>query len=183
MMEIIGKSCRWCYNLDKAYAELTSFYRIKVFHSSVVKSNANPIWETSRLQLEEVCNGDMHRLMKVVVKDFSNAKEIIGEFETTMQRFLDIFNEGAVSCKQPSFLLRRGHENVGHVTVLKAEALLVSQSNPVPQASACVPAQVPRRLTTARPEFVDYLAGGLKISLAIGIDLSASNGTLEHGLL
>ena len=150
-----------------------------MYRSNVVKSNRNPKWETTRLQLEAVCNGDMDRSMKVVVKDYSNAKKEIGEFETTMQRFLDSFNEGGASREHSSFLLRKGDKNAGHVTVLKAEAILVPQSNTNtgPQTSARVPAPVPRREEPARPEFVDYLSGGLQISLAVAIDFTASNGT------
>jgi len=140
-----------------------------VYRSNVIKGNLNPKWEETRLELEAVCNGDMDRAMKVVVKDHNSRfgkRHDMGEFETTMQRFIDANNEGGDNDEAVAFTLRRGDKNVGNVSVMKASVLNEGGNREPSTTDSAKP----------RPEFVDYLTGGCQISLAVAIDFTASNG-------
>jgi hypothetical protein len=114
----------------------------------------------------------MNRAMKVVVRDYNSGfgkHYDMGEFETTMQRFIDCKNEGGDVDEEVAFKLRRGDKEVGNILVLHASAILQGEDEghePATVASETAP----------RPEFLDYLQGGCQISLAVAIDFSASNG-------
>ena len=156
---------------------LTRISRRSVYRSNVVKGNLNPKWEAIRLPLEAVCNGDMKRAMKVVVKDYNSGfgkHYDMGEFETTMQRFIDCKNDGGDIDEDVAFKLRRGDSVVGHVLVLRASTILK------PGYEGIEPATVASE-TAPRPELLDYLQGGCQINLAVAIDFSASNGK-DHSL-
>lgn len=149
--------------------------RNSVYRSNVIKGNLSPKWEETRLHLEAVCNGDMNRAMKVVVKDhharYGKHYEM-GEFETTMQGFVNAKQRGGDIDEESAFELRRGGKIVGHVLVLKSSIEIETSGESTDH------------LTTEsgrepRPEFVDYLTGGCEISLAVGIDFTASNGTFQ----
>jgi len=145
-----------------------------VFRSNVVKSNLNPKWEVAKLNLEAICNGDMNRAMKVVARDYRRrGKHLdIGEFETTMQRFIDAKNEGGDVDEDVGFTLHKNEKKTGNVLILQAGVTPsmreTSDGNLVPLS----------RTPSARskPEFIDYLTGGCQISLAVAIDFTASNG-------
>jgi len=145
-----------------------------VFRSNVIKSNLNPKWEAAKLNLEAICNGDMNRAMKVVVRDYRRrGKNLdIGEFETTMQRFVDAKNEGGDVDEDAGFTLHRNDKKTGNVLIIQAG---VAPS--VRETSDCeyVPLSRQQRVKS-KPEFIDYLTGGCQISLAVAIDFTASNG-------
>ena len=155
------------------------FRRRSVYRSNVIKGNLNPKWEAARLPLETICNGDMTRSMKVVVRDYHSrfGKHYeMGEFETTMQQFIDCKNAGGDVDEDVAFKLRRGDNVVGHVLVLRASAVLV----PIPGNQVREPAEVSKE-QALHPQFLDYLSGGCQISLAVAIDFTASNGK-HHAL-
>ena len=143
-----------------------------MYRSNVVKGNLNPKWEATSLSLEAVCNGDMNRSMKVIVKDYNSRfgkHNVMGEFETTMQQFIDCKNDGGDIDEDKAFALRRGDKDVGCVLVLRASAALLLDNEAREPAAAS-------KEHALRPQFLDYLAGGCKISLAVAIDFTASNG-------
>ena len=114
----------------------------------------------------------MNRDMKVVVMDYNSrfgTHHMMGEFETTMQRFIDCKNNGGDVDEDAGFKLCRDGSIVGHVLVLRASTILI------PGCEGREPARVASE-SAPRPEFLDYLQGGCKISLAVAIDFSASNG-------
>jgi len=117
----------------------------------------------------------MDRAMKVVVKDHNSRfgkRHDMGEFETTMQRFIDANNEGGDNDEAVAFTLRRGDKNVGNVSVMKASVLNEGGNREPSTTDSAKP----------RPEFVDYLTGGCQISLAVAIDFTASNGKFQAAL-
>jgi hypothetical protein len=145
----------------------------------VVKSDLNPKWEETRLNLEAVCNGDMGRSMKVVVRDHKRGGKHseMGEFETSMQRFVDSKEEGGDIDEDVAFTLRRNDKKVGNVLVLQAGVLLEQRRDDFVEAPQAQTPSHPRPQTKSpRPEFIDYLTGGCQISLAVAIDFTASNG-------
>eukprot|EP00548_Thalassiothrix_antarctica_P008354 CAMPEP_0194133326 /NCGR_PEP_ID=MMETSP0152-20130528/3545_1 /TAXON_ID=1049557 /ORGANISM="Thalassiothrix antarctica, Strain L6-D1" /LENGTH=599 /DNA_ID=CAMNT_0038828623 /DNA_START=46 /DNA_END=1845 /DNA_ORIENTATION=+ len=145
-----------------------------VFRSNVIKSNLNPKWEAAKLNLEAICNGDMNRAMKVVVRDYRRRGRHldIGEFETTMQRFVDAKNEGGDVDEDAGFTLHRNDKKTGNVLIIQAG---VAPSVRETSDGEHVPLSRQQRVKS-RPEFIDYLTGGCQISLAVAIDFTASNG-------
>jgi len=145
-----------------------------VFRSNVIKSNLNPKWEAAKLNLEAICNGDMNRAMKVVVRDYRRRGRHldIGEFETTMQRFVDAKNEGGDVDEDAGFTLHRNDKKTGNVLIIQAGvAPSVRETNDGELV------RISRQQSVkSRPEFIDYLTGGCQISLAVAIDFTASNG-------
>ena len=158
-------------------------FRNSIYRSNVVRSNLNPQWDEVTLSLEAACNGDMDRAIKVVVWDHrrSGKHKSMGEFETNMERIYDAANTSGVDF----FTLRRHDKDVGKITVLKANLVRPAEkqqssekNSAIPQLPAA-PSGIPESISVPdRPEFVDYLAGGCQISLAVAIDFTASNGTL-----
>jgi len=145
-----------------------------VFRSNVIKSNLNPKWEAAKLNLEAICNGDMNRAMKVVVRDYRRRGRHldIGEFETTMQRFVDAKNEGGDVDEDAGFTLHRNDKKTGNVLIIQAG---VSPSVRETSDGELVPLSR-QQSVKSKPEFIDYLTGGCQISLAVAIDFTASNG-------
>lgn len=153
--------------------------------SNVVKSNVNPKWEATELDLELTCNGDMNRAMKVVVYDHRNGgrHRTIGEFETSMGRFVEAKNDGGDVNEDRGFtLIGKNGKVVGHICILQA-AIYESQqqgqssSRNMSQRPVDIPImRATSRVRPRRPEFIDYVLGGCEISLAVAIDFTASNG-------
>uniref|UniRef100_A0A7S1D519 C2 domain-containing protein n=2 Tax=Cyclophora tenuis TaxID=216820 RepID=A0A7S1D519_CYCTE len=156
----------------------------KVYRSNVIKSNLNPKWDATELDLEVTCNGDLNRAMKVVVYDHRKGgkhKEM-GEFETSMGRFIEAKNDGGDVNEDRGFTLQRNERIVGQICILQASiAELGGQMGRSDRlASQLSEIRITRGLSGSRrpprPEFVDYLLGGCEISLAVAIDFTASNG-------
>lgn len=148
-------------------------FRNSVYRSDVVKNDLNPKWEKTDLSLEAVCNGDMERAMKVVVRDHKRSGKHyeMGEFETTMQRFVEAKEDGGDIDEDKAFSLRKGGKDVGHVLILQAAVTMDSDDGGDPTMTSSG--------RPTRPEFLDYLTGGCQISLAVAIDFTASNGKLR----
>jgi len=160
-----------------------------VYRSNVVNRNLNPRWQTTLLDLEAACNGDLNRAMKVVVKDYrrSGGHKDMGEFETTMENFVKIKEDGGNVDENKGFKLRKRGKEMGFILVLQASVdydtstsgngtpkMNIPETAPRPQAP--IEYSISAREMADRPEFVDYLTGGCQISLAIAIDFTASNG-------
>lgn len=149
-----------------------------------MRSNLNPKWEEVTLSLEAACNGDLDRAIKVVVWDHrrSGKHKSMGEFETNMERIHDAASTSGVNF----FKLRRHDKDTGNITVLKADLIRPAEKKQqserkleAPQMLAA-PSGIPASISVPdRPEFLDYLTGGCQISLAVAIDFTASNGTLQ----
>lgn len=107
----------------------------------------NPVWQPVKCAVQRMCNGDMHRPLRLEVLDYDKDDEFkpIGHADTDGATLL---TPGAqIALKHP----RGKPKAVGTVVVTTAHVL-------------------------AEPSFMDYLSGGLEISLLVGIDLTASNG-------
>ena len=115
----------------------------------------------------------------------------MGEFETTMQGFIDatLENQGA---QDVGFSLMSKEKEVGTIEVLEASVSEPPKSKhngatksggdrkkspkAPPSPTRSKPKAAINSQRTDRPEFVDYLSGGCQMSLAVAIDFTASNG-------
>mmetsp|Transcript_17172 Transcript_17172/g.25380 ORF Transcript_17172/g.25380 Transcript_17172/m.25380 type:complete len:602 (-) Transcript_17172:792-2597(-) len=173
----LGRKCNPFFTLYRKVDTPTGATWNSVYRSNVVKSNLSPKWNVATLNLEVLCNGDMSRSMKVVIMDHKRGGRhaFIGEFETTMQRFIDAKNEGGDIDEDYAFTLRRNDKKTGNVLILQAAVDSNGMGSTIPPS---VPESTnsPKSCVKARPEFIDYLTGGCQISLAVAIDFTASNG-------
>lgn len=147
----------------------------------MVKSDLNPKWSCATLNLEALCNGDMSRAMKVIIMDHkrSGRHTLIGEFETTLQRFIDAKNEGGDIDEDFAFTLRKNDKKTGNVLILQASVDNNGMGSRI-TPSVSTSSKYRQESVKARPEFIDYLTGGCQISLAVAIDFTASNGTFSR---
>jgi TPP-dependent indolepyruvate ferredoxin oxidoreductase alpha subunit len=107
----------------------------------------------------------------------SGKHKIIGEFETTVRLLVQAKENGGDVDEDNAFTLRkRGEKKVGHVLVLKAQIVGSMAMEMSRQPAVGGHMLIPQLRPSRRPEFVDYLAGGCQISLAVAIDFTASNG-------
>jgi hypothetical protein len=177
------------------------FKRTTVFRSNVVKSNLNPTWDEDTLDMEALCNGDLERSVKIIVWDHrrTGKHKMMGEVESSARHLLEAaqnnMHNGSTSASASPFALTKVDKNVGELLVLQATLLQVTPSGglelaPAPKEAAKSSGggaggggggshvgRPPHNVQVKqRPEFVDYLTGGCKISLAVAIDFTASNG-------
>jgi hypothetical protein len=163
-----------CRKVDRPTGAIWS----SVYRSNVVRSNLNPRWSETDLSMEVACNGDLDRDMKIIVFDHrrSGKHKVIGEFETTIRLLIQAKENGGDVDEDHAFALRhRGENIVGHILVLQAQIVgsMPNEANRQhPISDVFIPVVRPRQ----RPQFVDYLAGGCQISLAVAIDFSSLNG-------
>lgn len=134
------------------------------------RSDLHPIWDEAVLDIEALCNGDLHRSMKITVWDHRRRgnHKFIGEFETTINALVESQN---VDGEIVSFDLYKHEKLTGYCEAIKASLHGVVDGNGAiekPRPSMVAPQE--------RPEFIDYLTGGCQISLAVAIDFTASNG-------
>lgn len=201
-LQLRGIKLKNCQTLGRTSSPFFELYRkiqsptgakwISVYRSNALRSDLNPLWTGTTLDLEATCNGDLSRAMKLIVWDHrrSGKHKQMGEFETTMQGFIDatLENQGA---NDPGFtLMSKDDTEVGTIQVLEASLSEGIRHNAGPSKKSAdkkassasgstargkVPSHVHSKVDD-RPQFVDYLSGGCQISLAVAIDFTASNG-------
>ncbi len=67
-----------------------------VYRSQAEINNSSPDWPEIKIDLSELCYGDINRPLKLSIFDYQrNGKHILlGGIETTVATLLDIFKEG-----------------------------------------------------------------------------------------
>ncbi|KAL3911770.1 MAG: hypothetical protein SGARI_001482 [Bacillariaceae sp.] len=150
---------------------------VKVYSSNVVKSDLNPMWNDSLLDIESICNGDLDRAMKIVLWDHRKGgrHKHMGEFETTINGLLNARETESDGGEAVAFTVNKHEKAVGICKVMKASIIGGKKKNR-PSEQSPSPSVPPVITQNDRPEFIDYLTGGCQISLAVAIDFTASNG-------
>jgi hypothetical protein len=175
-VQTLGRTSCPFFELYRKVDRPTGATWISVYRSNVVRNDLSPLWQEVALDMEATCNGDLKRAMKVIVWDHrkTGKHKMIGEFETTMRGFVEAKSLEDLADEDVAFALIKQEQEVGIVHV--AEATLIGEGvkdAKEDHTSACFSND---KLNTKLPEFVDYLSGGCRISLAIAIDFTASNG-------
>ena len=191
-VQSLGRTSSPFFELYRKVDSPTGAKWISVYRSNALRSDLNPLWTGTTLDLEATCNCDFERAMKLIVWDHrkSGKHKQMGELETTMQGFIDatLENQGA---QDLGFTLMCKDKEAGTIQVLEASVSEPPKSKhngakkTVGDKKAAKAPSSPTRAKpktavnshrTDRPEFVDYLSGGCQISLAVAIDFTASNG-------
>jgi len=116
---------------------------LTVYQSETIMSNLNPVWKPFKISIAKLCNGDYQRTLKVIVYDWNkySQPELIGECETN----LDTILKGATPIKLVNKNRKKGKEHTGDI-VVKTSRVVKNYS------------------------FLEYLAGGLTMSLIVAVD-------------
>lgn len=197
----LGRTSSPFYELFRKIDRPTGAAWISVYRSNVLRGDLSPLWTGTTLDMEATCNGDLDRAMKVAVWDHrkTGKHKLMGEFETTMQGFIEATQEHQGARDIGFTLINKNNKDVGIVQVLEASLSEIAQQkqNGDKEGKVRAPSDDKRKSghvgtngpqrspkesagsksrRSDRPEFVDYLSGGCQISLAVAIDFTASNG-------
>jgi hypothetical protein len=174
-----------------------------VYRSQHINNDLNPKFEPVSIGLNELCEGDKNKPIKVIMWDWekSGKHTPMGSFETTVNGLMNaVTDSGTGDVKsistQNAFHLIRKKKDFGMV-VVTAATISGESSAPLPAAafapppSHCeappppslqqdrdVPMPLPPPIPApqARPKFVDYISGGCELQMSVAIDFTGSNG-------
>ncbi|KAG2387833.1 hypothetical protein C9374_001427 [Naegleria lovaniensis] len=132
---------------------------VDIYKSETIMNNLNPHWKGFTLPMQKLCNGNENLPLRIQVFDWDKHSDpdFIGSVDFTFQQLkqaetnrtaLNIIDDGSFSKK------KKPAKTTGKISV--------------------------RKISFTEPEeeytFLDYLGGGLEISLLVSIDFTASNG-------
>mmetsp|Transcript_27422 Transcript_27422/g.54902 ORF Transcript_27422/g.54902 Transcript_27422/m.54902 type:complete len:538 (-) Transcript_27422:249-1862(-) len=127
-----------------------------VWKSSKIDNSLNPVWGTVKISMNSLCNGDVHRPLKIEIFDWdSNGKhDTMGHVETSVQAMISN-PEAQMDVIEPAKVkTKKTYTNSGHLVAGGAHI-------------------------EHHPTFTQFLAGGCEISLITAIDFTGSNGDPE----
>jgi hypothetical protein len=121
-----------------------------VYKSDFIKQTLDPVWKDFALPLSHVCGGDIKRPLIIEVWDWDkhSAHDLIGIVNTTVEELLVV---KTLSIVNPKKAAKKGKGDSGTLLILSAASKL-------------------------EHTFLDYLAGGVQLNLAVAVDYTASNG-------
>ncbi|CAH0475361.1 unnamed protein product [Peronospora belbahrii] len=144
------------YRLRDENADPAAFTSwVLVWRSEVIMNNCNPKWRLATLSVQTLCNGNMSRLLKLECMDWEkNGKhQFIGSCTIKAAEFVT-GEVRSIELINRDRQARKGkrYKNSGVLVLEKIECF-------------------------KRHTFAEYLRGGCEVSLIVGIDYTASNGS------
>ncbi|CAH0489482.1 unnamed protein product [Peronospora farinosa] len=128
---------------------------VLVWRSEVIMNNCNPKWRRATLSIQTLCNGNLSRLLKIECMDWEkNGKhQFIGSCTVKAAEFVT-GDVRSLELINRDIQARKGkrYKNSGVLVLEQIEYF-------------------------KRRTFAEYLRGGCEISLIVGIDYTASNGS------
>lgn len=121
-----------------------------VYKSDYKKQTLDPVWKEFTIPMSHLCGGDPKRPLVIEVWDWDkhSSHDLIGIINTTTEALL---NGKFFDIINPKKTGKKSYKNSGILSV--NHAAIVQEYS-----------------------FLDYLAGGVQLNLAVGIDYTASNG-------
>lgn len=125
----------------------------KVWESPTISDTLNPRWAQAKIPMSKLCNGDLHRPLRIEVYDHEKSGKHV---------FMGLVNEVSVAgllagknnrmdVVEPDKQKKSGYKNSG--TLLADDCSVEKHYS-----------------------FTQYLQGGLEVSLAVAVDFTGSNG-------
>lgn len=160
-------SCTKLSNKDGFFGKSDPFYVlsrlredrswVEVFRSEPVMNNLSPKFPPLKLSLQQLCNGDFDRPLKVEIFDWeSNGKfTSMGGFQTSLNKILNDAGHEINIIEEDKKAKNKKYVNSG---------TLVFNDTQIEQ----------------HPAFQMFIQGGCEISLLVAIDFTGSNGSYEH---
>jgi len=131
---------------------------VPVYKSEFIKNTLNCTWKPVTLSVQQLCNGDLERPLKVEVFDHDSdgGHDFIGNCSFSLRWLLDNGAGGAGAGKELISEKKRAkkgskYTNSGHLVV---ESAVYKKAY----------------------SFLEYIAGGCEVSLFVSIDFTGSNG-------
>ncbi|CAM6034769.1 unnamed protein product [Sphagnum compactum] len=123
-----------------------------VYRTEVKKNNLNPTWKPIRINLQQLCNGDMDRPLKIECCNFNSngSHDLIGVTQISLNELLELMRT-----RRPQDLNRP-----------------VQNQNKQPGGKFYVESCV----ITPIDSFIDYVTGGCELNFMVAVDFTASNG-------
>lgn len=129
---------------------------VVVHRTEVIQNNLNPRWKPFQIPVQQLCNGDYDRTIRIACFDWDSdgTHDFIGAFTTNLREMCSIQQprETQWPCiNEKKQKKKRGYKNSGLVFLSKCEVVKVSS-------------------------FLDFIQGGCQLNFTVGIDFTASNG-------
>lgn len=129
---------------------------VVVHRTEVIQNNLNPRWKPFQIPVQQLCNGDYDRTIRIACFDWDSdgTHDFIGAFITNLREMCSIQQprETQWPCiNEKKQKKKRGYKNSGLVFLSKCEVVKVSS-------------------------FLDFIQGGCQLNFTVGIDFTASNG-------
>ncbi|XP_073233601.1 copine-3-like [Porites lutea] len=129
---------------------------VVVHRTEVVKNNLNPRWKAFQIPVQQICNGDYDRTIRISCFDWDSdgSHDFIGSFTTNLREMCSVQPPKEVqwpSMNEKKQKKKRGYKNSGVIFLSKCEVVKVSS-------------------------FLDFIQGGCQLNFTVGIDFTASNG-------
>ncbi|KAH8942030.1 hypothetical protein BDL97_14G077100 [Sphagnum fallax] len=128
-----------------------------VYRTEVKKNNLNPTWKPIRINLQQLCNGDMDRPLKIECCNFNTngSHDLIGVTQISLNGLLELMRT-----RLPQDLNRPVQNQNKQPGVSKTGGKFYVES--------CV--------ITPIDSFLDYVTGGCELNFMVAVDFTASNG-------
>jgi hypothetical protein len=129
----------------------------KVVHETeVYKVNLNPNFNEFKITGQVLCSNDFDKKIKIECLDWnwSGKTKLIGQVEIDMNSLSKMSKGSSLDLINPSYKSKTSYRNSG---TLKIDNIVIVKE----------------------PTFLDFIMSGTQISLMVGIDFTASNGTLN----
>lgn len=121
---------------------------VVVYESEILKKNLNPIWKGFEIKVQKLCNSDYYRPIKAEVFSRAGFKDtLIGECQFTLDELKDQ--------EMRQFTLTNPRKDKDK----KYGVLRLRQFSII-----------------EKPDFLDYIRGGVQLSVILAIDFTGSNG-------
>jgi hypothetical protein len=124
-----------------------------VYRTEVKKNNLNPTWKPIRINLQQLCNGDMDRPLKIECCNFNNngSHDLIGVTQISLNGLLELMRT-----RLPQDLNRPVQNQNKQPGVSKTGGKFYVES--------CV--------ITRINSFIDYVTGGCELNFMVAVDFT-----------
>ncbi|KAL3903410.1 MAG: hypothetical protein SGARI_005395, partial [Bacillariaceae sp.] len=152
-----------------------------VYRSDFCKNNLNPEWQDAAIELSILCEGDLDKPINISIFDHESKGDHtpMGSFETTVNGL-----KASAQSGQPIQLKNKKGKEAGEIFVRKADVCGVESVTQKMQSTSISAPPTPAVFnpgsvtSTGRGDdmFLDYIAGGCELNVAVAIDFTGSNG-------
>jgi hypothetical protein len=142
-----------------------------VYRSEHLRNNLNPEWNEAVVDLAILSEGDLDRPISISIYDHESkgGHTPMGELETSVNGL-----KAAADHRKPLIVKHKG-KDAGELYILKVDVAGVDTVTEK-MATASI-SSTPAVVATARGNaFLDYIAGGCELNVAVAIDFTGSNG-------
>ena len=134
------------------YRETDSGSMVQVWQNLPIMNNLSPVWPVAKIPTATLCNNDYDRHLKIEIMDWDSngSHDSMGSVHTSLNQII------------------QGNNNPNGFDVIEDKNIKKGKAS---GQLFYLNVQIEKH-----PSFIDYINGGLHVSLAVAIDYTASNG-------